>query len=149
MQESKINNVIGKRYGRLKVIAYTDRRKWREVVWKCKCDCGNIVYLTNTEAKRNKSCGCFRKEHCSRVGLVYNEVGRKIRLERMKHMYALYKGEKCLGIGSIPQLAKQFNVQLRTIQYYGTNAYKRKLEKRKKSYDAKILIDLDDSEVEQ
>lgn len=61
-------------------------------------------------------------------------------------MYALYKGEECLGIGTIPQLAKQFNVKLRTIQFYGTNAYKRKLEKRKKSNNAKILIDLDESE---
>lgn len=79
MQETKINNILGNKHERLKVIAYTDKRKWREVVWKCKCDCGNIVYLTNTEFKRNKSCGCLGKENCSKVGLIYNEVGRKAR----------------------------------------------------------------------
>lgn len=64
-------------------------------------------------------------------------------------MYALYKGEECLGIGTIYQLAKKFNVNPRTIKFYGTDAYKRKLEKRKSSRNAKILIDLDESEVEQ
>lgn len=59
-------------------------------------------------------------------------------------MYALYKGEKCLGIGTVQQLAQQLNVQLRTIQFYGTDAYKRKLEKRKNSNNAKILINLDE-----
>ncbi|MBY7009540.1 hypothetical protein FDB15_08175 [Clostridium botulinum] len=59
-------------------------------------------------------------------------------------MYALYKGEECLGIGSIQELAKQFNVQLRTIQFYGTDAYKRKLEKRKNSNNAKLLVPIDE-----
>lgn len=61
-------------------------------------------------------------------------------------MYALYKGEKCLGIGTIYELAKQFKVQVKTIQYYGTGAYKRRLGKRKNSKNAKILINLDNGE---
>lgn len=59
-------------------------------------------------------------------------------------MYALYKGEECLGIGTIYQLSEKFNVKLETIKFYGTNAYKRKLEKRKNSRNAKILVNLDE-----
>ena len=39
-----INNIIGKKFGRLTVIEYTDRRVSRAVVWKC--ECGNITYMT-------------------------------------------------------------------------------------------------------
>ena len=45
-------------------------------------------------------------------------------------IYALYKGEQMLSTGTIYEIAKELNVKVRTIKYYGTNAYKRKLEKR-------------------
>lgn len=58
-------------------------------------------------------------------------------------MYALYKGEELLSIGTIYQIAQELKVQVRTIKYYGTNAYKRKLEKRKNDKNSRILIKLD------
>lgn len=58
-------------------------------------------------------------------------------------MYALYKGEELLSIGTIYQIAQELKVQVRTIKYYGTNAYKRKLEKRKNDNNSRILIALD------
>lgn len=73
-----INNLMGKRFEKLKVIGYTEKRKWREVVWKCQCECGNIVFMTHTELKQNISCGCHRKEHCSELGKIYNSNGRKV-----------------------------------------------------------------------
>ncbi|ACD24120.1 hypothetical protein FDE76_13420 [Clostridium botulinum] len=57
--------------------------------------------------------------------------------------YALYKGEEILGVGTIYELASMLNVQIRTIQYYGTNAYKKKLAKRK-SRNVRILIPIDE-----
>ncbi|EGT3613202.1 hypothetical protein E5N06_07580 [Clostridium perfringens] len=59
-------------------------------------------------------------------------------------VYALYKGEKLLSMGTIFQIAQDLNVQVRTIKYYGTDAYKRKLAKRKKSNNSRILIELED-----
>ncbi|EPZ9216517.1 hypothetical protein JVI29_002911 [Clostridium perfringens] len=59
-------------------------------------------------------------------------------------VYALYKGEKLLSMGTIFQIAQELNVQVRTVKYYGTDAYKRKLAKRKKSNNSKILIELED-----
>ena len=72
-----INNLIGKKFGRLTVIEYTDRRVSRAVVWKCKCECGNITYMTHRCLKSSVSCGCYRNENCSKVGLTYNSVGRE------------------------------------------------------------------------
>lgn len=57
--------------------------------------------------------------------------------------YALYKGEECISIGTIYNIAKQQGVKYDTIMYYGTNAYKKKLAKRKNK-NARELICLDD-----
>lgn len=44
----------------------------------------------------------------------------------MKKEYALYKGEECLAIGSIKEIAEQLKVQVRTIYFYTTKAYKKR-----------------------
>ena len=36
---------IGMRYGRLVVIEKTDKRYHSTTIYKCRCDCGNIVEL--------------------------------------------------------------------------------------------------------
>ena len=42
-------NMIGKRFGLLTVIEATDQRDYKQsIIWKCKCDCGNITYA-NTD----------------------------------------------------------------------------------------------------
>lgn len=40
--------------------------------------------------------------------------------------YALYKGENCLAIGTIQEIAEKMNVQYRTIYFYTTPTYKRR-----------------------
>lgn len=37
------------------------KNKQGRVLYKCKCDCGNIVYYNSSDLKQNKSCGCWRK----------------------------------------------------------------------------------------
>lgn len=54
----------GKRFGRLVVINDTGKRKNRQKIWLCECDCGNKTevptkYLTSGDTK---SCGCYRRE---------------------------------------------------------------------------------------
>lgn len=53
--------------------------------------------------------------------------------------YALYKGEECLAIGTIKELAKQLNVKIRTIQFYTTPTYKRRC---KNSFKRRTLVEL-------
>ena len=54
-------NITGKRFGRLVVLEPTEERQQGSVIWKCKCDCGNICYVSrsNLEQGYTKSCGCL------------------------------------------------------------------------------------------
>ncbi len=45
--------------------------------------------------------------------------------------YAMYKGEECLGIGTLKELAKQFNVKVKTMYFYTTPTYKKRVKKGK------------------
>ncbi len=59
------NNLIGKRFGKLLVLEETDKRADKgSIVWKCKCDCGNIVEISSKRlvSRINVSCGCYQKE---------------------------------------------------------------------------------------
>lgn len=46
-------------------------------------------------------------------------------------VYAMYKGEECLGIGTIKELAEQFKVNIKTIKFYLTPTYKKRVKKSK------------------
>ncbi|MBY0755056.1 hypothetical protein K5V21_06265 [Clostridium sardiniense] len=56
-------------------------------------------------------------------------------------MYALYKGEKILCMGTIYQIAEALNIKVRTVQYYGTNANRRKIKKRN-SKNSRVLVEI-------
>lgn len=60
-------NLIGRKFGRLQVIANSSRKGY--VI--CKCDCGNTHEIrANCLTRRNPivSCGCYRKEVASVIG---------------------------------------------------------------------------------
>lgn len=54
----------GKRFGKLLVVEETNKRADRKIVWKCKCDCGNVAYVTGRSllGGNTQSCG---KCNCS------------------------------------------------------------------------------------
>lgn len=54
----------GQRFGRLTVIEEAGRNKNQNVIWSCRCDCGNITTaLTSSLISGNtRSCGCLHKE---------------------------------------------------------------------------------------
>jgi hypothetical protein len=60
---SKIN-ILGKRFGRLTVIADAGIDHRREAKWRCRCDCGNEHETTGSNLRNGttRSCGCFRSE---------------------------------------------------------------------------------------
>lgn len=59
--KEKCIDLTGKRFGKLIAINATDERKNGNIVWKCKCDCGNVHYVaTNSLMSGNtQSCGCI------------------------------------------------------------------------------------------
>lgn len=60
-------NLVGQRFGRLIVLEDTGKRVYKSVVWKCRCDCGNIIeiYAPNLKSGDTRSCGCLHREQVS------------------------------------------------------------------------------------
>lgn len=58
--------LLGKRFGRLTVIAYSENMKGnsRNSWWVCQCDCGNVVTVRDCKliTGYTKSCGCLKEE---------------------------------------------------------------------------------------
>ena len=76
------------KFGKLTAIKMVGRTKHYQVLWLCRCDCGNEIVVTGTNLRSgaSKSCGCYRIKH----GL----TGSKI--------YAAYKHmkDRCLNPSS-------------------------------------------------
>lgn len=65
MANTKRENMLGKSFGRLKVVSYKGLDESnKRALWKCECDCGNEVVVRKDSLKRGatKSCGCLNKE---------------------------------------------------------------------------------------
>lgn len=65
---AKIINIAGQRFGRLVAIEQSGIiEKSKIAVWKCVCDCGEIVFVAGTKLRFGwtKSCGCLQKEKAS------------------------------------------------------------------------------------
>ena len=66
----------GRKFGRLLVIEECAERKRGSVMWKCQCDCGNVVYVSSRDLQINKekSCGCKGTNNIDRVGQTYGKM---------------------------------------------------------------------------
>lgn len=53
-------DITNKRFGKLVALEPTDKRVDKCIIWKCKCDCGNIAYKPAAYLNKNRivSCGC-------------------------------------------------------------------------------------------
>lgn len=63
-----LKDLTGQRFGRLTVLDRAkdkvDKHGKHSVVWRCRCDCGNITYVraSNLSSGSTRSCGCLQKE---------------------------------------------------------------------------------------
>lgn len=48
-----------------------------------------------------------------------------------ENIYALYRGEKFIGVGTKRELAELLNVKVETISFYATPAYKKRINQAK------------------
>lgn len=71
-------NVANQRFGKLIALESTKKRIGRAVIWKCKCDCGNIaeVRVSLLRNGHTRSCGCFRRERAA-AGNAIDLTGRR------------------------------------------------------------------------
>lgn len=68
-------NLIGKKFGKLKVIAYHHTDKEHKRCWLCECDCGNTVIVPtgSLSSGNTKGCGCMRGKNLNKNRKYYND----------------------------------------------------------------------------
>ena len=64
----------GQRFGRLVALKRLKATKSGDILWLCKCDCGNIKEVTgsNLNVGDTRSCGCLRRKSGERFGYYKN-----------------------------------------------------------------------------
>ena len=70
-------SLIGKKFGKLTVLAKTDERySDGSILYECLCDCGNIVKTTSSRLKSGhvKSCGCEHYLSEDLTGRTFNHL---------------------------------------------------------------------------
>lgn len=106
----KLRDLTGKIFGRLTVIDIADKRvKNGGIIWKCKCNCGNITEVSSGNLIRGlaKSCGCLQKEIAKENGEknLYRNI-KNIIGNRFGRLTVLNLCEKRYGNGSVVYLCK-------------------------------------------
>ena len=63
-------DITGQRFGRLIALHPTENRSSSSIVWRCQCDCGNMVDVSsgNLRSGRTKSCGCLLRDGHPNMG---------------------------------------------------------------------------------
>ena len=51
-------NLVNKKFGKLTALEYEGVDKFRNALWKCQCDCGNIIYVKGTLLTTGKVVSC-------------------------------------------------------------------------------------------
>lgn len=80
----QIKDLTGQIFGRLTVLGDTKKRKQGNVVWHCRCTCGNIAFVRSASLVNGKtiSCGCYNQEMHKVIDLTGRRFGRWLVLER-------------------------------------------------------------------
>lgn len=70
LKGKKAKDLSYQRFGKLIALYPTDERKHGNIVWHCKCDCGNEVNIKsgNLVSGITQSCGCLRREKAKEIG---------------------------------------------------------------------------------
>ena len=99
----KMIDLTGKVFGRLTVLEPTDQRRGSAVVWKCKCICGNEVYVArhNLLQATTLSCGCLKSENITKINkestkdITGKKYGRLTAIEPTEKRFREYVIWKC------------------------------------------------------
>lgn len=76
---SRFIDITGHKYNRLTVLEKTDKKQGSGYLFKCQCDCGNIVYVTSNNLRNNhtKSCGCLAAEKLAKRNQSKSLIGQR------------------------------------------------------------------------
>ena len=91
-------DLTGERFGRLVAIEAETRRLRKGIVWKCKCDCGNITLVSENclVTKSTRSCGCFNHDVAQQKGFTLQknnacEFYGGTNVSALRHMETMFK----------------------------------------------------------
>lgn len=90
----KVEDISGKRFGRLTAIKYIGKSKGKQTLWECKCDCGNIaiVHHQNLKSGHTSSCGCYNSEVASEREKEHGQSGTRLYNIWHDMIYRCYNG---------------------------------------------------------
>ena len=73
--KARSSNLLNQRFGKLKVIEKTNERLNGFILWKCQCDCGNIIKVRtpNLTSKHTQSCGCVLSKGEQKISQLLRE----------------------------------------------------------------------------
>lgn len=65
-------NLAGQRFGKLVALGPVGRKR-HEIIWECRCDCGNeTTVITNSlRSGATQSCGCLHRQRASEASLTH------------------------------------------------------------------------------
>ena len=74
----KYKDLSGQRIGKLTVIEPTQQRVRNAVVWRCRCDCGNEIFVESRRLKPGViySCGCEESPYSITKDLTGTRFGK-------------------------------------------------------------------------
>ena len=78
-----IKDLTNQKFGILTAIAPTQERNRGQVVWQCRCDCGNTHYAPSAELIRGnvQSCGCVYSLGEQQVKQILQELGIQVKTQ--------------------------------------------------------------------
>lgn len=128
----KTIDIAGKRFGRLVAIEPTKGRRDGSVVWKCKCDCGNVAYASSGNIVKGNvnSCGClFKEKNIEKLNAIRKDVSIQ---EKRKNSLGYHDGTMEKMLSDKPTNANKTGVRGVTYnnitgKYRAMIRYKRKL----------------------
>ena len=96
-------DLVGKRFGKLTVLSPAELNSDKHLLWRCQCDCGNIINVRSQSLRNGdtRSCGCLRMQTAREAHTKHGAYKNRTRRERLYNIYADMK-QRCLNPNSAP-----------------------------------------------
>ena len=80
-----LTDLTGKKFNHLTVLGDSGKRCHGRIVWKCRCDCGNIIEVETSHLTQNhtQSCGCLKSAGEQKIQSILTENNIPYEKEKM------------------------------------------------------------------
>jgi len=74
---ANMEDLSGKKFGKLLALWCAGRAKCRKIVWSCQCECGTVttVFAGDLKSGKTKSCNCIQKEWVMKNVVTHGKSG--------------------------------------------------------------------------